>query len=100
MKDATRSRRSTGYAAVIVAGLAGLVLFCWGARAAMAHAEVGAFPVILGVAAGVMLMTMSAYGYYVMDFKGRSGKKAFALRISSAAVMGFFSMLLARALFH
>lgn len=99
MKDRKTSRASR-YAIVIVIGLAGVVALCWGSRVAATTGSAGPFPGVLIATVGACLLILAGYGYYVIDFKGRGGVKAFVLRMTSAAAAGFFSMLLARMLFR
>ena len=100
MKTRGKTPRPVQYAVIITIGLAGTVLLCWGLRVATTTGHVGPFPGLLIAFVGVCSLVLAAYGYYVLDFKGSRGKRAFALRITSAAVAGFCSMLLARALFR
>ncbi len=98
-----RTRKAQGpvrYAVVIVIGLFGVAGLCWGARAASGAGRVGTLPGVFAASAGVLLLVLAGYCYYVMDFKGKGGRRAFALRMTSAAMAGFFSMLLARVLFR
>ncbi|PKQ27915.1 MAG: hypothetical protein CVT63_05540 [Candidatus Anoxymicrobium japonicum] len=86
---------------IVVFALAGLVLLCWGARVAMTTGgAIGPMPGAVIAVAGASLLLFMAYCYYVVDFKNNGGKRAFAARMVSAASAGFFSMLLARFLFH
>lgn len=94
-----RVPRAVQYLITIGIGLIGLVALCWGLRVAATTGRVGPFPGVLIATVGVILLILTGYCYYAIDFKGRAGTRAFVLRITSAAVMGFFSMLLARALF-
>jgi hypothetical protein len=41
-------------------------------------------------------MLLAGYGYYVVDFKDKAGKRAFFFKIVSAAATGFIAMVLAR----
>lgn len=92
--------RPVQYAAIIIIGLAGVVLLCWGLRVAATTRYVGPFPGALIALVGAGQLAISAYAYYVVDFKGKGGRRAFAMRMASAVVAGFCSMLLARVLFR
>lgn len=96
----SKATRPLKYAVVIGIGLLGVTGLCWGARAASVAGRAGTLPGVLAASAGVLLLVLAGYGYYVMDFRGKGGRRAFALRMTSAAMAGFFSMLLARVLFR
>lgn len=81
---------------IIVLAIAGLVLFCWGARVAMTTRTVGPVPGGLFAVVGACVMLLAGYGYYVVDFKDKAGKRAFFFKIVSAAATGFIAMVLAR----
>jgi hypothetical protein len=100
MKDKSGWGRPLQYLLIILLALAGVFLMCWGARAMVTVRNIGPVPGSLVAFAGVMMLGASAGGYYAVDFKGKGGTRAFALKIVSAAVLGFGSMLLARVLFH
>jgi hypothetical protein len=100
MKNESGWKRPLQYLLIIVMALAGLFLTCWGARAMVTVHDIGPIPASLVAFAGVCLLGASAGRYYAVDFKGKGGTRAFTQKIVSAAVMGFGSMLLARALFH
>lgn len=100
MKTGSGWKRPLQYLLIITLALAGLVFACWGVRAMVTTRQIGPVPGPLVAFAGICLLVASAAGYYAVDFKGKGGGRAFALKMISAAVMGFGSMLLARALFH
>lgn len=100
MKNRSGWKRPLQYLVIIVMALAGLFLMCWGARGMFTVHNIGPIPASLVAFAGICLLGASAGRYYAVDFKGKGGTLAFALKIVSAAVMGFGSMLVARALFH
>ncbi|MHB8896540.1 MAG: hypothetical protein ACYC99_15365 [Candidatus Geothermincolia bacterium] len=100
MKKRGNAPRPVQYAVLIFTGLAGVVLLCWGVRVAMTTVYVGFIPGALIAFTGAAFLVIAAYGWYVVDFKGKGGVRAFALRMTSAALAGFCSMLLARVLFR
>jgi hypothetical protein len=85
---------------IIAIALAGLAVFCWGARVAMTTHTVGPVPGGLIALVGAGMMVLAGYSYYAVDFKARGGKRAFLVKIVTAGATGFLAMLVARLVAH